>query len=96
MAELARETALVAEAQNIRLGFENPAEAVEEVTRQTSSNISSMLQDLRRGAPTEIDAICGAISQMGETFSVPTPKNKTCWQLVKSKANRGKIRDYTK
>ena len=91
MAELARETASVAGAQNISLGFEDSVLAVEEVARQTSSNISSMLQDLRRGAPTEIDAICGAISQAGEVFSVPTPRNKTCWQLVKARANRGSI-----
>ncbi len=96
MAELARETASVAEAQNISLSFEDSVLAVEKVARQTSSNISSMLQDLRRGAPTEIDAISGAISQIGEALSIPTPRNKICWQLVKAMANRGKIRDYKK
>ena len=54
-----------------------------------------MLQDLRRGAPTEIDAICGAITHLGEKLGVETPYNKICWQLIKASANfrnRGKIR----
>ncbi|MCF6278402.1 MAG: 2-dehydropantoate 2-reductase, partial [Anaerolineales bacterium] len=54
MGELARETAAVARAQNIALAFDDPAAAAEDVARRTSDNISSMLQDLRRGAPTEI------------------------------------------
>ena len=95
MAQLARETASVAEAQNIPLSFDDPVAAVEGVAERTASNISSMLQDLRRGAPTEIDTICGAITRAGEKFNIPTPLNIICWQLVQEKvesANRGKIR----
>ena len=91
MGELARETASLAKAQNIPLIFDNPVEAAEDVARRTSSNFSSMLQDLRRGAPTEIEAICGKITRIGERFSVPTPTNRICWLLVRAKANRGKI-----
>ena len=43
-----------------------------------------MLQDVQRGGPTEIDAICGAIVQAGEHTGVPTPINRTLWQLVKA------------
>ena len=96
MAQLARETASVAEAQNIPLSFDGPVAAVEDVAEKTSSNISSMLQDLWRGAPTEIDAICGAITRAGEEFNIPTPLNIICWKLVQEKvvfANRGKIRE---
>ena len=96
MAQLARETASVAEAQHIPLSFDNPVAAVENIAEKTSNNISSMLQDLRRGAPTEIDAICGAITRAGEKFNIPTPLNIICWQLVQAKVesvNRGKIRE---
>ena len=93
MGELARDSASVAEAQNIPLSFEDPVDAAENVARRTSTNISSMLQDLQRGAPTEIDAICGAITRVGEKFCLPTPLNKTFWQLLSAKANRGKIRE---
>ena len=56
--------------------------AVEEVARQTAGNNSSMFQDIKRGARTEIDAICGEISRIGESCGVPTPVNRTMWQLV--------------
>ena len=41
-----------------------------------------MLQDVQRGAPTEIDAICGAIVKTGEKLGVPVPVNRTFWKLV--------------
>jgi 2-dehydropantoate 2-reductase len=43
-----------------------------------------MLQDVQRGTPTEIDAICGAIVRAGEQSEVPTPVNHLLWQLVKA------------
>lgn len=84
MGELARETAAVAAAQQIRLPFADPVEAAEAAARKTAANHSSMLQDVRRGAPTEIDAICGAIAEAGERLDAPTPLNRACWQLVKA------------
>ena len=42
-----------------------------------------MLQDIQRGAPTEIDAICGAIVEIAQKHEVPTPANWACWQLVR-------------
>jgi len=84
MASLASETARVAEAEQVHLPFSNPVHAVEEVARRTSANFSSMFQDIRRGAPTEIDAICGVVTRRGEKHGVPTPYNRACWQLVQA------------
>ena len=84
MGELAREAAAVARAQGVSLPFEAPESAAEEVARRTAANRSSMLQDVLRGAPTEIDAICGAIVRAGEERDVPTPVNRIVWQLVKA------------
>lgn len=83
MAEAAREAALVAARQGIRLPYTDPVHAVEDVARNTASNISSMLQDVLRGTPTEIDAINGAILQTGEKLGVPIPVNRMLWRLVK-------------
>ncbi len=82
MASLARETADVAAAESVHLPFSNPVSAAEDVARKTASNISSMFQDVRRGAPTEIDAICGAVTKYGEKHGVDTPYNRACWRMV--------------
>ncbi|MBK7452121.1 MAG: 2-dehydropantoate 2-reductase [Anaerolineales bacterium] len=84
MSALAREAAEVAQAEQVNLPFSNPIEAVEEVARKTAKNLSSMFQDVRRGAPTEIDAICGAVTRRGEAHGIATPYNRSCWQLVKA------------
>jgi len=84
MAALANEATNVAHAENINLPFNDPVAAVEEVARKTAANRSSMLQDVLRGAPTEIDAICGAIVKIAEKHHLDAPVNRTCWQLVKA------------
>jgi len=84
MSALTRETAQVAEAEKIRLPFSDPIAAVEEVARKTAANHSSMLQDVLRGAPTEIDAICGAVVKAAQKHNIAIPTNSACWKLVKA------------
>ena len=62
----------------------DPVAAAEAVVRQTAGNTSSMLQDVLRGAPTEIDAICGAIVAEGKACGIPVPVNRALWLLVKA------------
>lgn len=81
---LAQETAAVASAEGIELHLDDAAGMVEDVARNTASNYSSMLQDIRRGTPTEIDAICGAVSRAGQRRGVPTPMNNAFWKLVQA------------
>ncbi len=82
MRALADETAAVAAAEGIRLPFEDPGALVEAVARETAANYSSMLQDVQRGAPTEIDAICGAIVRAAQRHGITAPLNEACWRLV--------------
>jgi 2-dehydropantoate 2-reductase len=84
LASLAREAAAVAATQGLTLPYPDPIAAAQETARRTAANRSSMLQDVQRGAPTEIDAICGAILRAGEQYGVPTPTNRIVWQLVKA------------
>ena len=84
LADAAREAATVAASQGVTLPYPDPVAAVEEVARNTASNLSSMLQDVQRGAMTEIEAINGAIVRIGERSGVPTRVNRMLWQLVNS------------
>jgi 2-dehydropantoate 2-reductase len=84
MSALAYEAAQVAEAENVHLPFADPLMAAEEVARKTAANHSSMLQDVLRGAPTEIEAICGAITRRGEQHGVATPVNYVFRLLVQA------------
>jgi 2-dehydropantoate 2-reductase len=89
MGTLAREAAAVAAAQGVTLHFDDPVQAAEDVARRTAANHSSMFQDIQRGAPTEIDAICGAVCEYGERSGVATPVNWSMWQLVRASIGQG-------
>lgn len=84
MKALARETAAVARALGVTLLFDDPAAAAEDVARKTAANHSSMVQDMLRGAPTEIDAICGAVVQAAATCGMSAPLNEVLWRLVRA------------
>ncbi|HSR33018.1 MAG TPA: 2-dehydropantoate 2-reductase [Anaerolineae bacterium] len=86
MAAAASEAAAVATAFGLRLTFQDPVAAAETVARRTAVNTSSMLQDVQRGATTEIDAICGAIVAAAEERGVPVPVNRTLWLLIRALA----------
>lgn len=67
-------------------GFAMPDDMVERVlaiAQATAVNRSSMGQDVDRHKRTEIDAINGAIVDLGGQLDLPTPVNRTLVQLVK-------------
>ena len=84
MAELACEAAQVANAENVDLPFSDPIAASEDVARKTAANHSSMLQDVLRHAPTEIDAICGAVVKTAQKHGINAPANWACWKLIQA------------
>lgn len=85
MSAAAREVAEVAARQGVSLPFADAACRAIEVSRATANNRSSMLQDISRGAPTEIEAISGAVVRWGRRLGVPTPVNERLLQLMKDK-----------
>jgi len=73
----------VAVAMGIDVGEGAPVEGVYEVASITYENKSSMLQDVERGRRTEIDALNGAIVDLGKVHGVETPVNETLTAVVK-------------
>ena len=49
-----------------------------------SRNVVSMLQDLRRGHPTEIDFMNGALAALGAEHDVPCPVNRALTAIIKA------------
>jgi 2-dehydropantoate 2-reductase len=80
--QLAKEVGAVAVAKGISLPPQDPAALAEKVAAATASNRSSMYQDILRGAPTEIDAICGEVVKAGKELGIPTPVNAVMEQLI--------------
>jgi 2-dehydropantoate 2-reductase len=79
----------VARAKNVSLDWKSPEEykklLFEELIPKTFEHHPSMLQDIRRGKKTEIDALNGAVVKMGEEIGTELPFNWTITQLIKSK-----------
>ena len=91
ISEIIRETFSVAVCKNIDLGFTGAAEYeklfFEKLLPATASHHSSMLQDARNGRRTEIDAINGAIVQLGEEIGIATPVNWMLTRLLHAQEN---------
>lgn len=82
MAAAVREGRTVA----VALGIELPGDPVavaQGVCRATAANISSMLQDVKNGRRTEIEAINGAVVRMAKVLGVPVPVNEELLHQVR-------------
>jgi 2-dehydropantoate 2-reductase len=66
----------------VRLSLNEVIDRVETVCHATAENVSSMLQDVRRGKRTEIDFINGALVREGERLRQATPINRLLTALV--------------
>jgi 2-dehydropantoate 2-reductase len=91
--ELVREIQELLQELGIALPYENPLEYVYKVIERTGENLSSMLQDWNRGAPTEIEAITGAVVSYARSAGVSVPINETLYRLVKARQALSGIND---
>ena len=55
---------------------------------EVGAHKTSMLQDLERGRPMEIDALLGAVVELGEVVAVPTPISAMILALVRERARQ--------
>ncbi len=82
IAQLVAETVAVMRAAGVPPGMDDHLAYARKVMRDTSVASSSMLQDIRYGRRTEVDAINGAVARLGAELGVPTPLNRLLTVLV--------------
>lgn len=85
--EIVREGFSVIRAEGISLPWTSPDDYLtflrDVQLPATARHHSSMLQDITRGRPTEIDSLNGAIVAKGVVHGIPTPVNACITDLVK-------------
>ncbi|MDD4939718.1 MAG: 2-dehydropantoate 2-reductase [Candidatus Omnitrophica bacterium] len=82
--EAVTEAIRVAKRKRIKLIYDDPLAKVEAVCEATAGNVSSMLQDVLKKKPTEIDFINGVIVRQGQELGIPVPTNTFLLNLVKT------------
>jgi 2-dehydropantoate 2-reductase len=82
--ETAREVARVARAAGCALEDGEAVALVRDVAKATATNRSSMLQDIERRRPTEIDAIVGAVLREAARHGLDVPVCRTLHRLVQA------------
>ena len=85
MRNLLQEVIAVANAQDIRLDFDERWSAIVRLLKELAPNTKgSMFQDIEQRRPTEIDVINGAIVEAGQSLKISTPYNRAVVSLIKA------------
>src|SRR5947209_7544267 len=73
------------EALSTRLGIELPVSIEQRIAgaEKVGEHKTSMLQDLEAGRPLELEAIVGAVVELGERLEVPMPHTRTVYACTK-------------
>ncbi len=86
MDRIIREAFAVTAAHGIRLFWETAEEYLQtfytKMIPPTAAHYPSMLRDLQKGRMTEINALNGAVIQLGREKQIPTPVNDTLVSLI--------------
>ena len=73
----------VAIATRLGIGFDVTIEKRIDGARRVGAHKTSMLQDLEAGKALELDALTGAVVELGEKLDVPTPATRHVYALAK-------------
>jgi 2-dehydropantoate 2-reductase len=87
MEQIIREVFLVIRAGKYSTYWHTPEEYIKlfykELIPRTAEHHASTLQDLRAGKRTEIDALNGAIVELGKEYGVAVPANEIVYHMIK-------------
>lgn len=84
LSAICAEVSAVAAAQGVQLPV-NLLAQVREVAERTAHNRSSMLQDMDKGRPTEIEAINGFLLDRGHEQGIATPRLRNWYDAIKKR-----------
>jgi len=86
ISELVRNIMREAEAVASKLGLELPVSVEQRMVgaEKVGGHKTSMLQDLEAGRPLELEAIVGAVIELGERLGVPTPCTRAVYACTKA------------
>lgn len=79
----AREVIAVAQAKGIPLSTDEGLGYLEKLSEQAKEHIGSMTIDVIKGRKTEIETMNGAVVCEGERLGVPTPVNRTIFNIMR-------------
>lgn len=95
VSHIVREVMRETEALGLKLGFTLPITIEQRIAgaAQVGEHKTSMLQDLEAGRALELEAIVGAIVELGQRLSVPMPHTETIYATTKllSEVRAGKV-----
>jgi len=85
VAALVRNIMMEAEAVAARLGLELPVTIEQRMAgaEKVGEHKTSMLQDLEAGRPLELEAVVGAVVELGERLGLPMPHTRTVYACAK-------------
>jgi 2-dehydropantoate 2-reductase len=90
--QLLGEALAVARSEGFGFTSEEVTRDFEQIARATAANRSSMLQDLDRGRPTEIDAISGEILRAAEAHGLDLPATRAIVEEIRARTPRSASR----
>jgi 2-dehydropantoate 2-reductase len=85
VSRLVRELMVETEAVAARLGIEMPISIDQRMAgaEKVGEHKTSMLQDLEAGRPMELEAVVGAVVELGERLAVPMPATRAVYSCTK-------------
>ncbi len=86
---LVREAVAVAAAEGVATSEAEVWEMIRRIVARTAGNKTSMLQDLERGVPTEVEAMNGVVVAKGAKRGIDTPWNRLMLRLIRSRERGG-------
>jgi 2-dehydropantoate 2-reductase len=85
---IVKEIFAVAQARHTVLFWDRPEAFLDlfysKLLPDTYNHRSSMLQDIEKGRPTEIDSLCGMVVKYGREVGVETPQNESMVRRIKA------------